>query len=77
MMLAMELLAQISGQSLLWALIWVVVAAVIFFLCNWFLAYIGIPEPFAKVCKVIIALAVLIFLINAILTVAGHPLIRF
>lgn len=73
----MQLLAQISGQSLLWALIWVVVAAVIFFLCNWFLAYIGIPEPFAKVCKVIIALAVLIFLINALLTLGNHGFIRW
>lgn len=71
------ILADISGSNVLTALIWVIVAAVIFWLCNWLIGYIGIPEPFNKVAKVIIAVAAVIFLVNALLTIAGHPFIRW
>ena len=70
-------LAAISGNALIAAFIWVVVAGVIFWLCNWFLAYAGVPEPFSKVAKVVLALVVLIVLINALLTLAGRPLITW
>lgn len=71
------ILAALSGSLLLNAVIWVVIAGVIFWLLNWFIGYVGIGEPFAKVAKVIIAVVVLVLLINALLTLAGRPLISW
>jgi hypothetical protein len=73
----MNILAAISGQSLIWAVVWVVIAAVIYWLVRWGVAQIGVSEPFAKVINVILVLAVVIFLINALLTLVGHPLIAW
>ena len=71
------LLAAISGNNLLTAVIWVIVAGVIFWLVNWLIAYVGIPEPFNKVAKVIVAVVAVVLLINALLVVAGRPFINF
>lgn len=71
------ILAAISGNALLHALIWIVVAAVIWWLCTWFIAWVGVPEPFNKVLKVVLGLAALIFLINALLTLVGRPFISW
>jgi uncharacterized membrane protein YuzA (DUF378 family) len=71
------ILAAISGQALLNAVIWIIVAAVIFWLVTWLIGYVGLPEPFAKVARVIVGIAAVLFLINALLTLAGKPLITF
>ncbi len=76
-MIPIPFLAVISGAALFQALIWIVIAAVIWWLLTWLISYIGIPEPFNKVCKVILAVAAVIFLINALLTLAGKPFIVF
>lgn len=55
-------------------LIQLVVAGLVFWLLIWFLGWVGLPEPFAKVAKVIIGLIVLIFLINILMGFSGHPL---
>lgn len=71
------LIAAISGSVLLNAIIWIIVAGVIFWLMNWLIAYVGIPEPFAKVAKVIIAIVAVVLLINALLSIAGKGFIAF
>ena len=70
-------LAMISGQALVMAVIWLVIAGAIFWLLNWLVGYIGVPEPVAKVIKIILAIAIVLVCINALLTVAGHPLITW
>jgi hypothetical protein len=65
----------IAGTSLLSLLVTLVIAGVIFWLIWWFVGYIGVPEPFNKVIRVILGLAVLVFLINILMTLGGHPLI--
>lgn len=77
MHLANLLIAVISGQALVNALIWIVVAALIWWLFTWLLGYIGIPEPFNKVCKVILAILAVLFLVNALLTLVGRPFIAW
>lgn len=72
-----QMLAAISGSSLVNVLVWIVVAGVIFWLCNWLISYVGIPEPFNKVAKVVLTLIVFIVLVNALLTLAGHPMVTF
>ena len=71
------LLAVISGQSLVWVVVQIVIAAVIFWILNWGIAQIGVPEPFNKVLKVILVLLVCLFLINALMAIAGRPLISW
>jgi hypothetical protein len=71
------ILAAISGESLLWVLIWIVIAGVLFWLGNWFLAYVGVPAPFDKVAKVVLAIIAFVFLINALMTLAGKPFIAW
>lgn len=71
------ILAALSGNDVLWAVIQIVIAAVIYWLIEWGIAKIGIPEPFNKVLKVILVIFVVLFCINALLTIAGRPLIRW
>ena len=71
------LLAAISGESIIWAVIWLIIAAMVFWLISWLVAYIGVPEPFAKVIKVILAIVAVLICINALMTLAGKPLISW
>lgn len=67
----------ISGEALLSMVVWIVVAGLVFWLLWWLVEYIGLPEPFHKVVKVILALVAVIFLINVLLSFTGHPLVRW
>lgn len=71
------MMALISGSSLLTAVLWIVVAGVCWWLLNWLIDYAGIPEPFHKVAKIILAVAAVVILINALLSVVGHPFIAW
>jgi len=71
----MNIIAAISGDQLLHAVVWVIIAGVIFWLVNWLITYVGIPEPFNKVAKVIVAIVAVVFLVNALLTIVGKPFI--
>ena len=67
----------VSGSVLLNAFITLVVVGLICWLIWWFISYIGLPEPFNKVARVLVALVALIFLINFLLGFTGHPLIKW
>lgn len=73
----MELLAQISGSAVVSALIWIIVLGIVFWLLWWLVSYVGLPEPFNKVARVILAVAAVIVLINCLLSLAGHPLVHW
>jgi|GEM_PF-2058250 len=64
----------IDTDSLINGLIWLVCIGLVFWLLFWLITYVGLPEPFAKVAKVILAVAAVIVLINFILGLSGHPL---
>jgi len=67
----------VAASSLVSVLIQVIVVALICYLLWWLIGYIGLPAPFDKVARVIVACFAVIFLINALLAVAGHPFIVF
>lgn len=67
----------LSGGGILQAIIWFVVAALIYFLVKWALSEIGLPEPFAKIAHVLLILIVLVLCVNALLMIAGTPFITF
>jgi ABC-type multidrug transport system permease subunit len=66
----------ISGSTLLTLLVSLVIAGLVFWIIWWFLDYVAIPEPFNKVIRVVVGLAVVIFLIDLLMGLNGHPLIR-
>jgi hypothetical protein len=53
-------------------LITLVIAGLVFYLLFWFIGYIGLPAPFDKVARVIIALIALVFLLNLLSGFGGH-----
>lgn len=66
------IIAAVSSSGLVSALITLVVVGLIIWLLHWFLTYVGLPEPFAKIAKVILALVAVIFLINILLSFTDH-----
>jgi hypothetical protein len=71
------LIAAISGETVMHALIWLVIGALIYFVLDWGMKKIGLPEPFNKIAQVILVLLVVVILVNALLTLAGRPFIRW
>ncbi len=71
------LLLAIEGSAIVTMFIWIVVVALICWLLWWLIGYMGLPQPFDKVLRVIVAVIAVIFLINAILTPVGKPFIQW
>ena len=67
----------IAGSGLLSILVTIVVVGLVCYLLWWLIGYIGLPEPFDKVARVIVALVAVIFLLNLVLGLTGTPLIRW
>ncbi len=60
-------LAALSVGGLVPLLINIVVIGLACYLLWWLIGYIGLPAPFDKVCRVIIALVAVIFLLNVLM----------
>jgi len=69
--------AAVSGEGLLSLLVTLVIVGLICYLLWWFVGYIGLPAPFDKVARVIVALIALIFLLNVLMSMMGTPFIRW
>jgi len=54
-------------------LISLVIAGLIFWLILWFIDYVGVPEPFNKVIKVVLGLVVLLYLLSILTGYGPHP----
>lgn len=72
-----ELLALISGEAILNALVVLVVWAVIIGILFWGLNKINPGEPWMKVGTVIIVLLTVAVLVNILLSLIGKPIIRW
>jgi hypothetical protein len=70
-------LAAISGSALMTMVIWIIVAALICWLLWWLIGYVGLPEPFNKIARVIVAVIAVVICINALLTLVGKPFINW
>lgn len=68
----------ISLTALVNFMLWIVIAGLVFWLLNWLIGYVGLPDPFAKVARVVLAIAGVFILIYALLGLAGQapPLFR-
>lgn len=70
------MLAAISGNDVVQAIVWLVVAGLIYYVAAWGLGKIGLGEPFGKIANVLLVLLVVVMVINAILMLVGKPFIR-
>lgn len=71
------LAAAVSGETLINALVVLVVWGVILFILWWGLTKINPPEPWMKVGTVILVLITVVVLINILLGLIGKPLIKW
>lgn len=67
----------IDGNALVGLVVWLIVAGLICWVLWWLIGYIGLPAPFDKAARVVVALIAAIIVINALLGLGGHPLIEF
>ena len=63
-------------SALISLVIYLIVAGLIFGLLWWLVAFIGLPEPFAKVARVILAVLSVLVLIGILMSFIGHPLLH-
>jgi len=73
----LPLLALISGEQLINALVILVIWGVILWVLWWGLHKIAPPEPWLKVGTVILVLITVVVLINILLGLAGHGFIKW
>jgi len=66
----------LSLQGLVELVIYLAIVGGILWLLLWLISYIGLPEPFAKVAKIIIMIVGVLILINVLLGFAGNPVVR-
>jgi len=66
----------LSLQGLVELIIYLAIVGGVLWLLLWLISYIGLPEPFAKVAKIIIMIVGVLILINVLLGFAGHPVVR-
>lgn len=75
--ISLPLVAAVSGEQIVSAVIWVVCLGVVFGLLKWLINYINPDEPFKRVANIVLVVAAVIVLINVILALSGHPLIKW
>ncbi len=67
----------ISLSAAVSVLIYIVVAGLVFWLLWWLVGYVGLPEPFNKVARVLLAvLAVFVCIFILLSLVNGQPVFR-
>lgn len=67
----------ISIDQVVQVVVYLVVVGAIFGLLYWVIDFAGIPEPFNKSGKVFLAVCGVLLLIGLILSLIGHPVVRF
>jgi uncharacterized YccA/Bax inhibitor family protein len=70
-------LAVISGEALVNAVLWIVIGGIICGLLYWLIGACKTPEPWRQVAVAVISIASVLILINAVLTLVGHPIIKW
>ena len=66
-----------DASSLMHILIQVIVIGLVCWLLWWLIGYVGLPEPFNKIARVLIAVVAVLFLVNLVLGLGGSPVVRW
>ena len=70
----LALAAGMDTGNFLNTIIYLVIVALVFWVIWWFLGYVGVPEPFNKVIRVLLGLAALLVVVNVLLSLIGKPI---
>jgi hypothetical protein len=69
--------AMISIQGAVMVIVYIIVAGLIFGLLWWLIGYCGLPEPFNKLARVILAILAVLVVIGILLSMLGGvPIFR-
>jgi len=69
--------ANVSVDNLIEVVIYLVILSLVFWVIWWFVGYVGVPEPFNKVIRVVIGLVALLVVVSLLLgMLTGSPIIR-
>lgn len=67
----------ISLSAAVMFIVYLLVAGLIFYLLNWLIGYVGVPDPFAKVLRIVLAILAVLVVIGLLLSLIGHgPVFR-
>lgn len=61
--------------TLVTAVVYLIVAGLIFWLLHWLIGYVGLPEPFHKIARIVLAVAAVLVVISVLLSLVGFPLV--
>jgi len=61
----------VSGAALIQVLVWVVVVGLVFWLVWWLISMVGLPEPFNKIVRALVALVAVLILVSKLLDLIG------
>ena len=67
----------LSIGALVELVIYLIIVGGILWLLLWLISYVGLPDPFAKVAKIIVMVIGVLILINVLLGFAGTPIFNF
>ncbi len=67
----------VTGENLITAVVWLLIAAVVYFILQWGVNKINPEQPFRKVIDVILVIAVIVLVINALLSIIGKGFFTF
>ena len=66
----------LSLEGLVELVIYLAIVGGVLWLLLWLVNYIGLPEPFSKVAKIIIMVVGVLICINVLLGFVGSPVVR-
>jgi hypothetical protein len=65
----------LSIEAVVQAVFVLIILGLVFWLLWWLIGYCGIPEPFNKVARVLLAVLAAFILIGFLLGLIGHPIV--
>lgn len=66
----------ISLSAAVNAIVMIIIAGLVFYLLWWLIGYVGLPEPFNKVGRVVLAILAVLVLIGILLSLIGVQVFR-
>ena len=67
----------IGINTLIQAVVYLICGGLIVWLLHWLIGQCGIPEPFNKVARIILAVFAVLVVISVLLGLMGHPVVRW
>ncbi len=67
----------VAVGGLLNFVIYIIIVGLVFYLLWWLIAYVGLPDPFAKIAKIVLAVFAVLICVNILLGMIGSPIVAF